>query len=126
MLALGLYKRYNSRRRKFTWPAFSIDESERRQHLLVLGKSGMGKSTFLLNSALQDIRSGRGCILIDPKGDTALNVLERIPTDRIKDVIYFAPFDLDYPVGFNPLESVEPHLRSRVASSVLSSFHDLH
>jgi DNA helicase HerA-like ATPase len=83
----------------------------------VLGKTGMGKSTFLLNCISQDIRAGRGCVVIDPKGDLALDILSIVPPLRRRDVIYFDPSDLDYPIGFNPLEAK--------ASAVLTAFHHL-
>jgi DNA helicase HerA-like ATPase len=76
MHALGTYRRYNKRRRKFTSPAFCISEEDRLRHLYVVGKTGAGKSTLLLNSIAQDIRNGRGCILVDPKGAIVKLTLE--------------------------------------------------
>lgn len=83
----------------------------------VLGKTGMGKSTFLLNCIAQDIRAGRGCFVIDPKGDLALDVLSVVPPPRRRDVIYFDPANTEYPIGFNPLEAK--------ASAVMAAFHHL-
>ena len=65
--------------------------------MYVIGKTGMGKSTLLENMAIQDIQNGEGIAFIDPHGSTAEKLLDFIPQDRIKDVVYFAPFDIDYP-----------------------------
>lgn len=125
MHELGIFKRYNRRRRKFTWPPFCVEDSERLLHTLILGKTGMGKSTLMHNSILQDIRAGRGCIVIDPKGDLALDLLRTIPPKRRPDVIYFNPADLDYPIPYNPVDYVEPRKRSQTANRILAAFHHL-
>jgi type IV secretory pathway TraG/TraD family ATPase VirD4 len=125
MHALGTYRRYNSRRRRFTSPSFGMSDERRLTHLWVLGKTGMGKSTFLLNSISQDIRAGRGCVLLDPKGDLACDVLAIIPPPRRRDVIYFDPADIAFPMGFNPLSSVEPDQRPMVVSTVVDALHSL-
>src|SRR4029078_7974353 len=76
---------------------FGIRRRDRARHMYVIGKTGMGKSTLLENMAIQDIRNGEAMAFIDPHGSTAERIMEYIPPERIKDVIYFAPFDLDYP-----------------------------
>lgn len=116
-MQLGTFRRYNPRKRRFTSPSFDISDERRLTHLWVTGKTGMGKSTFLLNSIVQDIRAGRGCFVIDPKGDLALDVLSTIPPSRRRDTIYFDPSDTDFPIGFNPLEAK--------ASAVMAAFHHL-
>jgi len=125
MHSLGIYKRFNSRRRQFTWPSFGVSDETRTRHLLAIGKTGMGKSTFMLNSIVQDIRRGGGCIVIDPKGDLAHDILPTIPPERHKDVIYFDPSDVDFPIPYNPLRYVESRHRSRIAANVLAAFHHL-
>jgi hypothetical protein len=82
----------------------------------------MGKSTLLENMAVQDILNGNGFAMVDPHGKTADLLLEYIPKDRIKDVIYFAPFDTDHPVSFNVMEDVGPDRRHLVASGLMSAF----
>ena len=82
----------------------------------------MGKSTLLENLAIQDIQAGRGISFIDPHGKTAELLLEYVPKERIKDVIYFAPFDLDNPISFNLLEDIGPDKRHLVANGLMSVF----
>jgi DNA helicase HerA-like ATPase len=77
---------------------FGIKRKDRARHMYVIGKTGMGKSTLLENMAIQDIRNGEGMAFIDPHGSTADRLLEYVPEHRIKDVVYFAPFDMDTPL----------------------------
>jgi hypothetical protein len=88
--------------------------------MYLIGKTGTGKSTLLLNMAAHDIEMGYGLALIDPHGDLAEEILVSIPERRIKDVIYLNPADLDYPLAFNPLENVAPDGRYLVASGMIS------
>lgn len=102
--------------------AFGIKSKDRLKHVYVIGKTGMGKSTLLENMAVQDIRNGEGMAFIDPHGKTAELLLEYVPEERIKDVIYFAPFDTDYPISFNVMEDVGPDKRHLVANGLMSAF----
>src|SRR3954462_4127282 len=86
--------------------SFGIKAKDRSKHTYVIGKTGMGKSTLLENMAIQDIRNGNGLVGIDPHGSVAETLLEFIPENRVKDVLYFAPFDLESPVSFNVMEDV--------------------
>ncbi len=101
---------------------FGIKAIDRTRHMYVIGKTGMGKSTLLENLAVQDIQNGNGCAFIDPHGGTAELLLDYVPEHRIKDVIYFAPFDTDYPVAFNIMEDVGKDKRHLVASGLMSAF----
>ncbi|HEY4512058.1 MAG TPA: type IV secretion system DNA-binding domain-containing protein [Candidatus Paceibacterota bacterium] len=101
---------------------FGIKTKDRSRHMYVIGKTGMGKSTLLENLAIQDIQEHRGCIFIDPHGKTADLLLEYVPEDRINDVLYFAPFDLDYPISFNVMEDVGADKRHLVANGLMSAF----
>ncbi|MCU0660547.1 MAG: type IV secretion system DNA-binding domain-containing protein [Candidatus Pacebacteria bacterium] len=101
---------------------FGIKAKDRARHVYVIGKTGMGKSTLLENMAVQDILSGEGMAFIDPHGGTADKLLEYIPEERIKDVVYFAPFDLENPVSFNVLEDIGFDKRHLVASGLMSTF----
>lgn len=109
----------DARNKKVT---FGIKAKDRTKHVYVIGKTGMGKSTLLENMAVQDIKNGEGMAFIDPHGKTADLLLEYIPPERVKDVIYFAPFDTDYPISFNVLESVDPDKRHLVVSGLMSTF----
>ena len=99
---------------------FGIKQKNRRGHMYLIGKTGTGKSTLIQNMAAHDIEAGYGLALIDPHGDLAEEILELIPERRIKDVIYFNPADLEYPLAFNPLENVSPDHRFLVASGMIS------
>ena len=101
---------------------FGIRQRDRRSHMYMIGKTGTGKSTLILNMLVSDIRSGRGVALIDPHGDLAEELLKYVPKERINDVIYFNPADLEYPVAFNPLEKVHPDYHHLVASGLISVF----
>jgi energy-coupling factor transporter ATP-binding protein EcfA2 len=101
---------------------FGIKIKDRSRHTYVIGKTGMGKSTLLENLAVQDIQEGRGLAFLDPHGKTADLLLEYVPEERMKDVLYFAPFDLDNPVSFNVLEDVGPDKRHLVANGLMSAF----
>ena len=101
---------------------FGIKNIDRLRHVYSIGKTGMGKSTMLENMAIQDIQNGNGMAFLDPHGKTADLLLDYIPEDRIKDVIYFAPFDTDYPISFNVMEDVGPDRRHLVVSGLMSAF----
>ncbi len=109
----------NARNRRLK---FGIQAIDRTRHVYVIGKTGMGKSTLLENMAVQDIENGEGLAFIDPHGGTAEKLLDYIPEHRIKDVIYFAPFDTEYPVSFNVMEDVDPSKRYLVANGLMNAF----
>ncbi len=101
---------------------FGIKAKDRTKHMYVIGKTGMGKSTLLENLAIQDIQNGNGLAFIDPHGGTAEKLLEYVPEERMKDVLYFAPFDLENPVSFNVMEDVGADKRHLVANGLMSTF----
>lgn len=102
--------------------SFGIKSADRSKHVYVIGKTGMGKSTLLENMAIQDIQSGNGMAFIDPHGGTAEKLLEYVPKERIKDVMYLAPFDIEYPISFNVMEDVGAEKRHLVVSGLMSAF----
>ncbi|GIW68428.1 MAG: hypothetical protein KatS3mg099_376 [Candidatus Parcubacteria bacterium] len=101
---------------------FGIKAKDRARHMYVIGKTGMGKSTLLENLAIQDIRRGAGVTFVDPHGASAERLLDYIPPERVRDVIYFAPFDLAHPIAFNVLEKVDPDKRHLIVSSLMATF----
>lgn len=101
---------------------FGIRKGDRQRHMYVIGKTGMGKSTLLENLAVQDINNGEGIAFIDPHGSSAETLLDYIPAHRAKDVVYFAPFDLDNPIAFNVMEDVGYDKRHLVVSGLMSTF----
>lgn len=101
---------------------FGIKTDDRRRHMYIVGKTGMGKTTLLENLVIQDIEHGHGVAYLDPHGDTAEKILDHIPPHRINDVIYFNPGDQDFPVGFNVLEQVDPDKKHLVAAGLMGVF----
>lgn len=100
---------------------FGIRAADRGKHIYVIGKTGMGKSTMLENMAIQDIQNGEGISFIDPHGSTAEKLLDFVPQERIKDVVYFAPFDTENPIGFNVMEDVGFDKRHLVVSGLMGA-----
>lgn len=80
-----------------------IRDRDRLQHTHVIGPTGVGKSTLLANMALTDIEHGHGVVVLDPKRDLVMDLLDRMPEHRRSDVIVLDPADTERPVGFNPL-----------------------
>lgn len=101
---------------------FGIKEIDRSRHMYIIGKTGMGKSTVLENLAVQDIVNGEGIVFIDPHGSAIEKLLDYIPQHRIQDVIYFAPFDTDFPISFNVMEDIGPDKRHLVVNGLMASF----
>jgi len=101
---------------------FGIKTDDRRRHVYVIGKTGMGKSVLLENMILADIYAGHGCAYVDPHGDTAEKLINYIPESRLKDVVYFNPADVEHPMGFNILESSDPNTRHVIASGLMGVF----
>ncbi|MEK7631149.1 MAG: type IV secretion system DNA-binding domain-containing protein [Patescibacteria group bacterium] len=101
---------------------FGIRTEDRRQHTYVIGKTGTGKTNLLKNLAFQDIQTGAGLAIVDPHGSFVEEVLEKIPDNRLDDVIYFNPADSDFPLGFNVLEVPDPKYKHLVASDLMGIF----
>ncbi|MBD3208230.1 MAG: type IV secretion system DNA-binding domain-containing protein [Candidatus Nealsonbacteria bacterium] len=99
-----------------------IKTDDRRRHIYVVGKTGMGKTALLKNMIIQDIRAGKGVGFIDPHGEAAEEILDFIPSNRINDVVYFNPADLENPIAFNVMEDVGPEYRHFVSSGLLQVF----
>ena len=100
----------------------AISAADSRQHIHVLGPTGTGKSTLLLNLALDDIRAGRGVAVIDPKGDLVRDLLERIPTEAADRLVLLDPSARERPVGLNLLECPDPDLHEVVCDQVVAIF----
>lgn len=101
---------------------FGIRTEDRRQHTYVIGKTGTGKTNLLKSLAFQDIQTGAGLAIVDPHGSFVEEVLEKIPDNRLDDVIYFNPADSDFPLGFNVLEVPDPKYKHLVASDLMGIF----
>ncbi len=105
--------------------AIYLDDKNRRRHMYVIGQTGMGKSVFLENIAFQDMCDGRGFAFIDPHGDAVDALLERVPEERIDDVIYFDPSDIEHPVGMNMFEFTNPDQKDFIVQEGISMLQSL-
>jgi CxxC-x17-CxxC domain-containing protein len=101
---------------------FGIKTDDRRRHVYIVGKTGMGKTTLLENMFLHDVLAGHGCCYVDPHGDTAEKLLDYIPPNRINDVVYFNPSDMNHPIGFNIFEIKNEGQKHLVAAGLMAVF----
>ena len=98
-----------------------LGRGDRLRHMLVIGKTGMGKSTLLKNMIQADMTAGHGLCLIDPHGDLADSLLPLVPRHRTNDVVVFDVGDREFPVTFNPLVARTDYERPLVADGIVSS-----
>lgn len=103
-----------------------LNVNDRRRHMYVIGASGMGKSVFLKNIAYQDMLDGKGFCFIDPHGDVTEELLSMVPEDRIDDVIYFDPSDMEYPIGMNMLEAKTPEEKDFIVQEGINMLYSLY
>jgi CxxC-x17-CxxC domain-containing protein len=101
---------------------FGIKMDDRRRHLYIVGKTGMGKTEMLKNMVIQDIRNGNGIGFVDPHGEAAEELLKLIPEERVKDVVYFNPADIENPIAFNIMEDVGEEYRHLIAGGLMGVF----
>jgi DNA helicase HerA-like ATPase len=102
-------------------PVF-ISYKSRISHTHIIGSTGVGKSTLQANMILSDISQGVGCAMFDPHGDIIDDILERIPKNRINDVVLIDPSDADFPIGFNLLEAKTDTEKIVLSSDLVSAF----
>jgi hypothetical protein len=119
-LFLGI-SRYRSVDRKIF-----IGDDDRRRHVYIIGKTGVGKSQLLEEMVLQDIKNGKGVAIIDPHGDLIDGILERMPTERAEDVIYFDPSDSERPMGLNMLEAKTEDQKHFVCTAIVGLMYKLY
>ncbi|MEN9327779.1 MAG: hypothetical protein RI947_587 [Candidatus Parcubacteria bacterium] len=106
---------------------------ERRRHMYVIGATGTGKTTLLLSMIYKDILHGKGVAVLDPHGDLAERLIGVVPKERLQDIVYFNPYDSQYPIGLNVLELNENisdtdlnREKDLIVSSLISVFHKLY
>lgn len=99
---------------------------DRRRHLYMIGQTGTGKSGFLENLALQDMLDGKGFAFVDPHGDSAEALLGMVPKERVEDVIYFSPGDMDNPIGLNLFEFDNPEQRDFLVQEAIAMLYRLY
>ncbi len=104
---------------------FGIKKDDRRRHMYLIGKTGMGKSTAMENMIIQDIINGEGVALVDPHGDFAEKILDFIPNNRVNDIVYLNPADYEYPIAFNVMEAVSQEHKHLIASGLVGVFKKL-
>lgn len=100
--------------------------NDRRRHLYMIGQTGTGKSKFLENLALQDMLDGKGFAFIDPHGDSAEALLGMVPKERVEDVIYFNPGEMDNPIGLNLFEFDTPDQRDFLVQEAIAMLYRLY
>ncbi len=103
----------------------AFQQQDRFRHMYMIGKTGVGKSTVYENMALQDIHNGNGVCFIDPHGESIDWLLDRIPANRLEDVILFDPSDPAFPLGLNLLEAQNEQERNFLVSELIEIFYKL-
>ncbi len=101
-----------------------LSDTDRRRHLYIVGQTGTGKSAFIKNMAVEDIRNGKGMAIVDPHGDLADDILSLVPKERIDDIVVFNPGDLNRPLGLNMLEYDfnRPEEKTFIVNEILGIF----
>ncbi|OGY85373.1 MAG: hypothetical protein A3F54_03050 [Candidatus Kerfeldbacteria bacterium RIFCSPHIGHO2_12_FULL_48_17] len=102
-----------------------MKREDRRRHVYMVGRSGVGKSVLLQNMAIQDITNGEGVCIIDPHGELIEDILPHIPKERADDVVIFDPSDVDRPVGLNMLEYTTPQEKDFAVQELIAIFYKL-
>lgn len=103
-----------------------LNDVDRRRHVYIIGQTGTGKSGLQNNLALQDMLDGKGFALVDPHGDLAEELLAMVPKERVEDVIYFSPSDLDNPIGLNIFEAKSKDEQDFLISEMISMLYSLY
>lgn len=98
---------------------FGIKRVDRRRHLYIIGKSGVGKSKLQELLVRQDVAYGHGLCVIDPHGEFIDDILNSIPDERVEDVCVIDPSDVEYPASFNPLQNVDPTFKHQLTQGLI-------
>lgn len=106
--------------------AVRLSNVDRQRHLYSVGQTGTGKSIFLENLALQDMLNGNGFAFVDPHGDTVEDLLAMVPKSRTEDVIYFAPGEMNYPMGLNLFEFDSPDQKDFLIQEAINMLYKLY
>jgi hypothetical protein len=103
-----------------------LSDKDRRRHIHIIGQTGVGKSVLQENLAYQDMMDGRGFAFVDPHGDSVDALLSKVPKERVEDVIYFNPSDMDNPVGLNMFEFDHPDQKDFLVQEAISMLYGLY
>ena len=120
----GLLLGYNEFRG--TKKPIRLSDMDRRRHIHIIGQTGVGKSVLQENLAFQDMMDGRGFAFVDPHGDSVEALLSKVPKERVEDVIYFNPSDMDNPVGLNMFEFDHPDQKDFLVQEAISMLYGLY
>ncbi len=104
---------------------YFASRQDRRRHMYIVGQTGTGKSTFMEEMAIQDIKNGEGVAIVDPHGEFVEHILANIPKERVDDVVLFEPFDMERPMGLNMLEYDTPEQKDFAVQEMISIFYKL-
>lgn len=99
---------------------------DRRRHVYMIGQTGVGKTGFLQNLAYQDMMDGKGFAFIDPHGDVVEELLGMVPKERVDDIIYFSPGDMDNPIGLNLFEFENQDQRDFIIQETIEMLYKLY
>lgn len=103
-----------------------LSTNDRRRHMYFIGQTGTGKSVLLENLAYQDMMDGRGFAFVDPHGDSAETLLGMVPKERVEDIIYFDPGDMDNPIGLNMFEFDTPDQKDFLIQEAINMLYGLY
>ncbi len=102
-----------------------MERDDRRRHMYIIGRTGVGKTEIMKNMAVQDIQNGEGLCIIDPHGDFIEDILPHIPKERAEDVVLFDPSDIERPQGLNMLEAPNEAQKDFAVQEMISIFYKL-
>ncbi len=102
-----------------------LSGTQRLRHTYVVGASGTGKSTLLLNMVVQDMRNGEGVGVLDPHGDLIDEILGHVPDERLGDVVLLDPADREFAVGLNLLSAHSDLEKQLLSSDLVAVFRRL-
>ena len=103
-----------------------LGDKDRRRHIHIIGQTGVGKSVLQENLAYQDMLDGRGFAFVDPHGDSVEELLSKVPKERVEDVVYFNPSDMDNPIGLNMFEFDHPDQKDFLVQEAISMLYGLY
>lgn len=102
-----------------------IARDDRRRHMYIIGRTGVGKTEIMKNMAVQDIKNGEGLCVVDPHGDFIEDILPHVPKERAEDVVLFEPADIERPMGLNMLEVYSEEQKDFAVQEMISIFYKL-
>lgn len=97
-----------------------IEHTDAVRHPHIIGPTGVSKSTLIQHLIKADIDAGISVVLVDPKGDLAIDALALVPAQRWRDVVVIDP-TIPHSVGLDPL-AANPDQRARVSDRLLAVF----